>query len=401
MIHSVTCKNFYSFGEPTSLSFVVNDNAPKNNGYFVAPSGARLSKVEAVIGPNASGKTNLLKILPFLKWLITDSFNLPPQAPLPVQQFMFDGYKNKPVEFSVVFEIQGSIYTYSFILDQSKILFEELKLTSQVNKNKSSKKIFARTWNNDTNQYDLTDNFDLPKGIESLLRLNASIISVAARLNHEESQKISNLWLLMESNVGEAGWVGDQAMPNFTQSILSALDFFSDNDILKIEAEKLLSRFDLGLEGFEIEKQKKENSFSMSVKVVHSFDGKKEYIPLHYESSGTKQLFILLKHILQALAQGGIAIIDEFDVNLHPEMVMALFELFIQPETNTKNAQLMFSTHSHMVLSELDKYQIVFTEKNKKGMTESWRLDEMSGVRSDENYFAKYMAGAYGAVPKL
>ena len=122
---------------------------------------------------------------------------------------------------------------------------------------------------------------------------------------------------------------------------------------------------------------------------------------MQYESSGTKQLFVLLKAILVVLAKGGVAVLDEFDVNLHPEMVLSLFDLFVQPETNPKNAQLLFSTHSHRVLSKLDKYQIILTEKNEKGGSEAWRLDDMSGVRADDNFFSKYIAGAYGAVPKL
>ena len=39
---------------------------------------------------------------------------------------------------------------------------------------------------------------------------------------------------------------------------------------------------------------------------------------------------------------GGIAILDEFDVNLHPEIVTALFDLFTQLETNEKNANSCF-----------------------------------------------------------
>ena len=101
------------------------------------------------------------------------------------------------------------------------------------------------------------------------------------------------------------------------------------------------------------------------------------------------------------LANGGVAVLDEFDVNLHPEIVLSLYELFIHPETNPENAQLFFSTHSHLVLNKLDKYQIILTEKNDKGQSESWRLDGVSGVRADDNYYAKYIAGAYGAVPEL
>ena len=82
-------------------------------------------------------------------------------------------------------------------------------------------------------------------------------------------------------------------------------------------------------------------------------------------------------------------------------MIFSFFELFIHPETNPKKAQMIFSTHSHRILSRLDKCQIVLTEKNNNGESISWRLDEMSGVRSDDNYYLKYITGAYGAVPKI
>ena len=145
----------------------------------------------------------------------------------------------------------------------------------------------------------------------------------------------------------------------------------------------------------------KSSSFSMNVNVAHSFSGRTEYLPMQYESSGTKQLFILLKTILLVLASGGVAVLDEFDVNLHPEIVLSLYELFIYPETNPNNAQLFLSTHSHLILNKLDKYQVILTEKNDKGQSESRRLDYLSGIRADDNYYAKYIAGAYGAGPKL
>ncbi len=402
MIHSFNCKNFYSFGEDANVSFVVNDNAPDNHGYFSSLSGARLSKIETVIGSNASGKTNLLKVLPLLKWLIIDSFNSDPAARLPLRPCMFDGYKDSNSELGVTFEIQEKIYTYNFILNASKIVSEELILKSKIKENYSSKKLFVRTWDEENKVYILDEkNFDLPKGFEGLLRTNASIVSIAIRLNHGESKEIANFWNHLETNVVEAGWAGDHLLPNAGQQLIEALDFYSDNEQIKKEAEKLLSRFDLGLEAFNILKEKKANDLSINVQVVHSFDGHKGYLPIQYESSGTKQLFVLLKTILQVLLNGGTAVIDEFDVNLHPDMVMSLFELFLEPNTNPKNAQILFSTHSHRVLSKLDKYQIILIEKNEKGVSEAWRLDEMSGVRADDNYYTKYIAGAYGAVPKL
>jgi len=404
MIHLFSCKNFYSFADLTTIDFSVNDKAPHNNGYFTTPSDVRLSKVETVIGANASGKTNLLKVLPFLKWLIIDSFNVSPTGLLPIKPFMFGANKKEPSELSVDFEINGNIYTYSFVLDENKITSEELKVKNKSKEKMTSKKLFSRQWDEESQKYELDDkNFSLPKEFANSLRNNASVVSVAIRFNHKESLELLNFWQKIETNVVEAGWVGDHLIPSASKQLIEVLDFYSDdkNKAIKQEAEKLLSRFDLGLDTFEIIKEKKDNGFRIDVRVAHSFGDTKEYLPLQYESSGTKQLFILLKTILFVLANGGVAILDEFDVNLHPEMVLSLFDLFIQPETNPNNAQLLFSTHSHQILSKLDKYQIILTEKNENGISESWRLDEVSGVRADDNYYSKYIAGAYGAVPKL
>lgn len=402
MLHSFSCKNFYSVSEPSVVRFTVNEKAPNNKGYFVEPSGTRLSKVETVIGPNASGKTNLLKVLPFLKWLIIDSFNISPSDLLPVKPFMFGGLHNQPVELSSEFEIGGNIYTYSFILNTNRILSEELRIKNKTSKKTTSKSVFYRKWNDKTEQYEFRQQkFGLPKGFGKLIRSNASVIAVATRLNHKKSSELSAFWQLIETNVIEAGWIGDHLLPNAPQHLLEAFDFYSENETLKKEAEKLLSRFDLGLDSFDIEKKKDDNGVSFNIKVAHSFNGEKGFLPLSYESAGTKQLFILLKTILQVLNKGGIAVLDEFDVNLHSEMVLSLFDLFIQTETNPHNAQLLFSTHSLQVLSKLDKYQIVLIEKNSEGQSEVWRLDEITGIRPDDNYYSKYIAGAYGAVPKL
>jgi hypothetical protein len=405
MIHSFSCKNFYSFGEETLFSFEVNGNAPDNNGYFETKSGVRLSKVETVIGPNASGKTNLLKILPFLKWLIIDSLvKSKPEDFIIVQPFAFGDAKNQPTELSVVFEINGKIYNYSIVLNKQKILSEELKLTSFIKEKKSSKKIFSRVWDENKNDYQFSgDNFGVPN-LKNLLRKNASVLGSVYQINpnNKEIEEIIKYWQGIETNVIEAGWLGDHLLVSRLPQWFEALIFYSENNKLKQEAEKLISRFDLGLKGINFNKEKEENHLAIKdVQAVHLFNNEEQPLPVQYESSGTKQLFVLLKSILSALEKGSVAIVDEFDTNLHPEMVMALFDLFIQPETNPKNAQLILSTHSHLLLSKLDKYQIVLVEKNQKGISETWRLDEVSDVRSDENYYTKYIAGAYGAVPKI
>ncbi len=52
-------------------------------------------------------------------------------------------------------------------------------------------------------------------------------------------------------------------------------------------------------------------------------------------------------------------------------------------------------------MHQLHKGQIVLVEKNADCESDAWRMDEIKGIRVDENIYAKYMAGVYGAVPRL
>ena len=186
--------------------------------------------------------------------------------------------KKEPTELSVDFEIGGNIFTYNFVLDENKIISEELKVKNKSKEKVTSKKVFSRQWNDESKKYELDDkNFNLPKEFENLLRTNASVLSVAVRFNHKESLEIFNFWQKVETNVVEAGWVGDHLFPTPTNNYLKLWIFIvkESNEIIKQEAEKLLSRFDLGLDSFEIIKEKKENGLRINVKVAHSFGGQK------------------------------------------------------------------------------------------------------------------------------
>ena len=74
--------------------------------------------------------------------------------------------------------------------------------------------------------------------------------------------------------------------------------------------------------------------------------------------------------------------------------------MFMSHSTNKHNTQLIISSHNYTTLNSLDKQQIFLSEKNTRGYTEVWRLDEIEGVDSRDNFYTKYLAGAYGAVPR-
>ena len=113
-----------------------------------------------------------------------------------------------------------------------------------------------------------------------------------------------------------------------------------------------------------------------------------------------KNLLVQLK-VLEVLSNGGVAIIDELDSGLHYEIARKLISLFANKETNTKNCQLFFSTHQPLFLNDRSKSQIFLCYKEDYLDTEIYRLDEITGIRNTENFFEKYLAGEYGATPRL
>jgi hypothetical protein len=170
---------------------------------------------------------------------------------------------------------------------------------------------------------------------------------------------------------------------------------------------RLLRSWDLGLTDIQLREVTVRGIAEESRKIWLPFGihtsriGKTHELAFFDESSGTQSAFVLLSRLLQTLSVGGLAVIDEFESDLHPHMLEPILALFASPDTNPHKAQLLFTCHAAEVLNLLHKSQIMLVEKNASCESAAWRLDEVKGIRTDDNFYAKYMAGAYGAVPQL
>ena len=65
------------------------------------------------------------------------------------------------------------------------------------------------------------------------------------------------------------------------------------------------------------------------------------------------------------------------------------------------SAQLLFTCHAIEVLNLLHKSQVMLVEKNETCESVAWRMDSVEGIRNDDDFYTKYMAGAYGAIPQV
>jgi AAA15 family ATPase/GTPase len=188
--------------------------------------------------------------------------------------------------------------------------------------------------------------------------------------------------------------------------MVGASALYFANDHLRLAMTKLLKDWDLGLTDIRIERQTVTHPDGDKDDIyipfgVHKVNDLEHSIMLKYESSGTQSAFILLSRLLPVLNSGGVAVIDELESDLHPHMLVPILDLFFSPETNPHNAQILFTCHSIEVLNLLHKAQVVLVEKDENCHSNAWRLDEVKGIRADDNLYAKYMGGSYGAIPQL
>ena len=139
------------------------------------------------------------------------------------------------------------------------------------------------------------------------------------------------------------------------------------------------------------------------VKFHHITKYGKVVFDLMDESSGTRNLFFLAGPILNILSKGVTLFVDELDTSLHTLLVQALIRLFHQPEANSGDAQLVFTTHDTSLLDSYGLFrrdQIWFIEKKLDQSSSLYPLIEFS-PRKNEALERSYLQGRYGAVPFL
>ena len=405
MLHSFAFKNFLSFKERTEVSFALTQKASSHGWDAPSPAGQRIATALAVIGANGAGKTSLIKPVAFLSWFIHHSFlQSAPNALIPIKPHF--SRPTEPVEFEIeADDLNGTLWRYVLKATPERVLHEAVYKRSNKKRAKFSY-VFVREWDDDSKEYVIKqDGFDFNPAEAKKVRPNASLISTAAQYGVEVAQHLVSV--NVASNIMQVGRVNPE------RGLPIASIFFHENAALKKQMETLLRDLDFGLSGVEIRKLDMTMPPDMNIPDgtklpsqyhvlgIHTLkDGSRHELQWMEESSGTQTAFTQLWLLLSVLSKGGIAVIDELESDMHPHMIEPLLDLFASPHTNPHSAQIIFTSHSIEVMSLLGKSQVFLVEK-KDCESEAWRLDAMNGVRVQDNLYAKYMSGTYGAVPQL
>lgn len=394
MIKKLIFNNFYSFAEEQELSFEVGKK-PSSSYYDInLESGNRINKVAAIVGANGAGKTQLLRPFAFLGTFISGSaFDAKPDDLIPFRPHKLRS--NEVTSFELHFTLQGEQYKYLATLNQEQVIAESLyKKTSR-----SFSYVFVRELNNDGYSFK-QKGFGFQIAQAKKVRRNVSIISAAFQQNVTNAEALYNYFseFVFNINIKSRNHFHDG-------DIIEVAEYLKENSLVKEQVHQAVIDFDLGIHDIEYRDHRvsdengKEMSFSFPY-AIHKCEKGQFSLPLFEESSGTKSLFVMLRRVIPVLQNGGLAILDEIDNDLHPHMLPVILGWFKHQETNPYNAQLIFTCHTPEVLNILKKHQVFMVEKESLE-SEAWRLDDVEGLRADDNLYAKYQAGALGAVPNI
>lgn len=402
MLLEFTVGNFLSFKDKKTFSLEagsiseLKDNVVKEGKYKVLRSAV-------IYGANSSGKSNFIKALDFMVDTVRNSSKLNSTDKLNTKPFLLNSEtENQPSFFEIMFTGSSILeidkrYRYGFEVDNDKIVSEWLYVL--IGKSKKEEVYFIRN----EEGIGVSDIFEEAKGLESKTRDNGLFISVADQFNSIIANNIlRNIsYLCVLSGIDH-------------QDSIYMTDVLYKRDDFKDELVNLIKKLNLGFSNFNISDDN-EIGFKKRVRTLHKmFDNKGNFVSqvefkmAELESSGTNKIFDLAGYIVLALKFAQIMIIDELDSKLHPILTQEIIKLFNDPETNPKNAQLIFTTHDTNLLGAnlFRRDQIWFTEKDDFEATDMYSLLEFKDedgntIRKDRSFEKDYIRGRYGAIPYI
>lgn len=409
--------NFRSILDRVELSMVAVDR-DRPAAREATLLGEHLLTVAGIYGPNASGKSNVLAALRWVRDAVRYSVHVWDES-IPIEPFAFGDGPDRPTEFVLEMLVGEVRYEYSLEVNRAKINYEGLFHYPE----KKRRRIFER------NDLDLVLQRGLGDlaGTRQLLTDRTLALTAAHRFKDPIVSDFARTLLAMRTHGVEPGgkfrrfwevvdrptnrWFDaertDRPGDDFDE--LGSVDFDREQyEKDRKEALALLRLADLGIEDVQfteeaVEVARGEIRTLRRPRLIHRTATKPAPLELAAESNGTRNWYALIGLLLGVLRSGSILELDEIDASLHPTLSAQLLQLFHDKATNPRGAQLIFTTHDTSLLNHLNRDEVWFTEKAGSGATRLGALAEFAGerVRKSQNLENAYLHGRFGALPDV
>ena len=427
MIQELKIKNFLSFKDEVVLSFEATKDESLEDNYVVeVAQGVRLLRFAMVMGANASGKSNLLYALDFLRrWW----FDRPDDVDIETGAvpFMLDSVSmNEPSELELRFWVNKLKYCYYLKLDQKQVYNEKLAVyrsvqptmvfnrelvdghtvitfnpavekISEVGKEEIQVKclnnmsVFAARQKVNLNLSTFDEVRDwMQTGILPIISPKTSMFEWAAEeMTERQDVQEHIIQFLTSSDFNIRNITSKDSVtkiPEMLVNMMVANPGLPQEERDRIKAEKTLHEVDITFT-HEVENERGTETYPMDSLV---------------ESYGTRRTIGMEAAIFEATKENSFINADEFDASMHHDLIIFVLKRFLMQNSHS---QMLVTTHCTPLLGWIDKLirrdSVWFTERGKDGGSNLFSLVEFKGLNRLSSIQRAYLDGKFGAVPNI
>ena len=428
MLITFTLENWLSFKDSSSFSMVASlEKQHSEHLAYIKKFPLKLIPITAIYGGNASGKSNFIKALQFIKEFIVDGVS--PESSIPVHPYKLSPqYLEKPISFSLALLINENIYEYSFSLTSKEVVKEKLTLT-----NSSREKIlFVRERNKITIDKTIKQKNKLIDFVAQTTRSNFLFLTNTVWQNLDTFKNVYDWFKLkLEIVYPESKFIFQNELldrnTRFAKTVSSMLkklgtgiDHLEGQEIplesINIHPD-ILAKAQGNLQPGKIMVYKDFNNLlyylykdKNVIKVkkiiaVHKVNDTYTAFNLSEESDGNLRAIDLIPAfiILSDEDNDKVFIIDEIDRSLHTKLTQRLIEFYLESRSASKRSQLIFTTHDIALMNQdimrRDEFWMVNRDKDQSSSLESF--SDFKEARNDTNIQKSYLEGRMGGLPNI
>lgn len=417
--------NFLSYKEMTSFSMVAGKERTNSKTLASIPKfRLKLLPLAAIYGANASGKSNLIKALGFLKTLVTTQRV---KGKIPLRHFYYSEDKNTISNFEISFLVNELIYEFKIACNEDGLLYEELiernsrsektlylrdkdkvQINPKINSHDAIQCVADRSLNRPCPLLTTLSSMKF-KPFEGVFRWfseelkvihqDSFLIPYGLDIGENDSRNTLLSEVLRGTDTGISALVSTpvsesslRLLPSERNELLSTVCHGSQL-IKEAGGGRLLAYFKDGDLAFR------------RLNAAHEISGKEYLIPLEEESTGTKKIIDLAPAIIDLLLskKNCVYVIDGTDHGLHMEINYWLVRRFLENVNSNTRKQLIFTSQDTNLLRRagLRRDEIWFVERRRNSPSQLVNAVEFKGLRIDSSLQKLYEEGRLGALPIL
>lgn len=421
MLVGVYFNNFKSFNEMTKLEMIASPKLRMQREQLYTTRSMSLLKKVAIYGANASGKSNFVDALQFMKDCVCNE-------EIPVESYNWycrNHSENKDLvsSFAVRLLIGEDCYEYGF-----DVMLSEQKIGNEwiihVNKNRI---VYQR--NNEGNP---VCNLKLNKEEEKRMKVymddfrsndKSLFLSEINHNKHFNEDSPLNIfhhiyhWFMHDlkiilPNVPLLDYYDEESFLAIKRLLHCYVLEIDDIKFKDVSETQVVNKIDIQLYKYIVRKSNENELYLRihkdlfiftkegSIKSLCFKHANGSVFEFNEESEGVRQLFDLLNIFLYK-NRNKTYIIDEIDTSLHPNMLNRIIEA-LSAHQMPYNVQTIFTVNQTEIMKQelFRRDQIWFVDKNIDGDSRMYFLHGFH-QRNDKVINKAYLEGIYGAIPQF